>query len=140
MADGAANPDPSAAVDGFIRFLETSSDPALPAEVIPPDDVTGLEQARDTARVVATEAGIRDALVAAQRRVADWTMEQYRRQGFRAAYLSSWLDEPEQRIDVVTILVDAATAYALAGLLDDDTASTLTARYEDYHEGLGNAP
>lgn len=135
MPEGAA-PDPAAAVDRFIGFLQTSADPALPNEIIPPDDVDGLEQARDTARAVATDAGIHEALVAAQRRMAEWTMEQYRREGFRAAYLSSWLDTPEQRMDVVTIVVDAATAYALAGLLDEDTAGTLRARFEDYHEGL----
>jgi hypothetical protein len=140
VADAAARPDPAAAVDRFIRFLESSSDPALPSEVIPPDEVAGLEGAREAARAAAEAAGVHDALVTAERRMADWTMEQYRRAGFRAACLTGWLDTPEQRMDVVTILVDAATAYALSGLLDETTAGTLTARFEDYHEALPSTP
>ena len=137
MPDDAPRPDPGAIVARFIRYLSAATESAIPTDLIPPDDPAVLEPARAAARSAAEAAGLGESLTAAKRQMAEWTLERYRREGFRAAYLSSWLDTPERRVDVVSILVDAATAYALSGLLDEDTAAALTERFEAYHEGPG---
>ena len=122
--------DPEAAVERLIESLGRGRSDALPRGAIPPPDDAALEGARAEARAVADDAGRGDALSRAQRMMAEWTLERYRRQGFDAAYLSGWLDPPERRLDVVDLMVDAATAVALEDLLADDTRETLLARFE----------
>jgi hypothetical protein len=66
--------------------------------------------------------------------VADWVLGRYQRAGFQSAYLSSWLDDPAQRLEVVDALVDAATAFILWDLLPEETVSTLWARFADFYD------
>ena len=128
--------DPEVAVAKLIDRLEQSRTNALPSGPIPPADPDLLEPARAEARAAADVAGRSEALSRAQRSIADWTLEQYRRQGLGAAYFTGWLDTPERRLEVVDVMVDAATAAALADLLSGDTQATLTARFDELHGGL----
>lgn len=127
-------PDPETAAADLIDRLEHSRSDALPEGVIPPADHGALDPARAEARAVAASSGRLDALARAQHTLADWTLGRYQRAGFRAAYLSSWLDAPERRVEVVDVMVDAVTAYALADLLSDESAAALLARFEAVHD------
>jgi flavin-dependent dehydrogenase len=127
--------DPEAEVERLIDRLERSHTSALPRGSIPPADVAALASARIAARAAAEGAGRGEALSRAQRTTAEWTLKQYQREGFGAAYLGGWLDTPERRLEVVDVMVDAATAFALADLLSDDTRATLTVRFDELHDG-----
>ncbi len=129
--------DPETAVADFIDRLERSHGAALPEGVIPPEDQDVLEQARASAKAAAMVGGLTESMARGQRTMAEWTLNQYQRAGFDAAYFGGWLDAPERRHEVVDVMVDAATAYALAGLLSDETAATLLARFEESHPRVG---
>jgi hypothetical protein len=134
--DGSPRPlDPEAEVERLIESLSRGRSDALPRGAIPPADDAALEPARAEARAEAERAGRGDALSRAQRLMAEWTLERYRHEGFDAAYLTGWLDSPERRMDVVDLMVDAATAVALADLLADDTRATLMTRFDALHDG-----
>ena len=128
--------DPETAVADFIDRLEHSHGIALPEGVIPPEDQDVLEQARASAKAAAKVGGLTEAMARGQRTMAEWTLNQYQRAGFDAAYFGGSLDAPERRHEVVDVMVDAATAYALAGLLSDETTATLLARFEESHPGV----
>ena len=128
--------DPETAVADFIDRLEHSRGVALPEGVIPPEDQGVLEQARASAKAAAKVGGLTEAMARGQRTMAEWTLNQYQRAGFDAAYFGGSLDAPERRHEVVDVMVDAATAYALAGLLSDETTATLLARFEESHPGV----
>jgi hypothetical protein len=128
--------DPEAEVERLIDALSRGRSDVLPRGGIPPADDAALDLARSEARAAAEGAGRGDALSRAQRMMAEWTLERYRREGFDAAYLSGWLDSPERRLEVVDLMVDAATAVALADLLTDDTRATLMARFDALHGEL----
>jgi hypothetical protein len=133
-ADGSPRPvDPEVAVERLIDDLSRGRSDALPRGAIPPADDAALGAVRAEARAVAERAGRGEALSRAQRLMAEWTLERYRREGFDAAYLTGWLDSPERRLDVVDLMVDAATAVALADLLPEDARATLTARFDAIH-------
>ena len=119
----------------FIEALERLHWSVIQIGPIPPGDQGVIEAARIEARAVAETAGRGQALTRAQRRIADWTLSKYQRAGFGAAYLSGWLDEPAQRLEVATILVDAVTAYALRDLLSDETATTLVGQFDVSYGG-----
>ena len=127
--------DPDIAATKFIEALERLRWGVIQIGLIPPCDHDTIEAARIEARAVAEAAGRSQALERAQRRIADWTLSRYQRAGFGAAYLSGWLDEPEQRLEIATILVDAVTAYALVDLLSDETATTLIGRFDVSYGG-----
>ena len=127
--------DPEDEVEALIERLEQSEWNALPNGPIPPADRTLLEPARAEARAWAVRTGRDEALTRAQRMMADWTLEQYGRSGFGAAYFTGWLDTPERRLEVVDLMVDAATAVAMADLLSDETQEILTARFDELHGG-----
>ena len=137
MSDGGSDRplDPEAEVERLIDRLERSHTSALPRGPIPPPDDAALASARTAARAAAEGAGRGEVLSRAQRSIAEWTLKQYQREGFGAAYLSGWLDTPERRLEVVDVMVDAATAFALADLLSDDTQATLTVRFDELHDG-----
>ena len=128
--------DPETADADFIDRLERSHGVALPEGVIPPEDQDVLEQARASAKAAAKVGGLTEAMARGQRTMAEWTLNQYQRAGFDAAYFGGSLDAPERRHEVVDVMVDAATAYALAGLLSDETTATLLARFEESHPGV----
>lgn len=125
--------DPEAEVARLIARLERSHSSALPSGPIPPADREYLEPARTEARAAAERAGRSEPLARAQRMIGEWTLQQYQREGFEAAYLTGWLDTPERRLEVVDVMVDAATAFALADLISDDTRTTLTDRFDELH-------
>lgn len=136
MIDGGSDRplDPEAEVERLIDRLERARSSALPKGPIPPADETALEIARTEARAAAEQAGRGEALSRAQRTMAEWTLKQYQREGFGAAYLGGWLDTPERRLEVVAVMVDAATAVGLADRLSDDARATLTVRFDDLHD------
>ena len=127
--------DPEHEVEDLIDRLEQSHTRAIPSGPIPPADPELLEPARAEARAAAVRMGRSDALTRAQRMMAEWTLEQYGRAGFGAAYFTGWLDTPERRLEVVDVMVDAATAVAMADLLSDDMQAILTARFDELHGG-----
>jgi hypothetical protein len=127
--------DPETEVERLIDRLERARSSALPKGPIPPADEGALEIARTEARAAAEQAGRGEALSRARRTIAEWTLKQYQRDGFGAAYLGGWLDTPERRLELVTVMVDAATAVALADVLSDDSRATLTVRFDELHGG-----
>jgi len=130
--------DPEAAVDQLIDQLERARATVLPKVPVPPADATALDAARIEARAAAEQAGVGEALSRAQRTMGEWTLKQYQREGFEAAYLAGWLDTPERRLEAVDVMIDAASAVALAPLLSDDTRGVLTARFDEWHGAAGD--
>jgi hypothetical protein len=133
--DPGAPLDPEATAARFIGSLERWHASVIEIGLIPPVDRDAIQAARAQASAIAEAAGRGPALARAQRMMADWTLGRYQRAGFGAAYLSGWLDEPERRLEVVSLLVDAVTAYALLDLLPDETAATLVARFDVSYGG-----
>jgi hypothetical protein len=127
--------DPEAEVERLIDRLERARSNALPKGPIPPADEAALEIARTEARAAAEQAGRGEALSRARRTIAEWTLKQYQREGFGAAYLGGWLDTAERRLEVVAVMIDAATAVGLADRLSDDARATLTVRFDELHGG-----
>jgi hypothetical protein len=130
--------NPEAAVRRLIDELERARSDVLPSVPVPPTDAAALDAARTEARGAAERAGVGDALSRAQQTMAEWTLRHYRREGFGAAYLGGWLDAPEARREVADVMVDAATAVALAPVLPDETRATLMARFREWHGGATN--
>jgi hypothetical protein len=127
--------DPEAAVQLLIDELERARSDVLPSVPVPPTDAAVLDAARSEARDAAERAGVGDALSRGQQTMAQWTLRHYRREGFEAAYLGGWLDAPEVRLEVADVMVDAATAVALAPVLPDETRATLMDRFLEWHGG-----
>jgi hypothetical protein len=134
-ADATVAIDPDVAVAGFIEALERSTYLVTEIASIPPIDHDVIEAARAEATSAAEAAGRGLALARAQRTMADWTLRAYQRAGFRAAYLQPWMDDPERRLEVVSMLVDATTGYAMQDLLPDETTATLLARFDVSYGG-----
>lgn len=126
--------DPEADARKFIGALERSPESVIPTIPLPPADPAVLGPARVAATAVADSAGIGPALVRAQRTVAEWVLGRYQRAGFGAAYLSAWLDDPGQRLEVADAVVDAATSFILWDLLPEEVVSTLGQRFADYYD------
>jgi hypothetical protein len=118
-----------AAVDRFFDLLRGGTANIISTAPMPPADADLIEASREDARAAAEALGLGPALAAAQHEVAEWVLEQYRRLGFQAAYLSGWLDDPAQRLEVVDMVVDAATAFVLFSHLSEETIAGLTARF-----------
>jgi hypothetical protein len=137
VSGGSSEPpiDPEAAVKALIARLDQSHASVIPSGPIPPADDDLLDAARTEARAAADAAGRGEALTRAERTMAEWTMERYRRGGFAAAYFTGWQDTPERRLEVVDVMVDAAIAAALADLLPEDTLAALTARLDELQGG-----
>ena len=134
MTEGDRHPlDPEAAVRQLIDELERARSDVLPNVPVPPTDAAALDAARSEARGAAERAGVGDALSRGQRTMADWTLRHYQRDGFGAAYLGGWLDAPEGRLEVADVMIDAATAVALAPVLPDETRTTLMGRFLEWH-------
>jgi hypothetical protein len=126
--------DPEADAGRFINGLERSPNSVIPTIPLPPADPAVLGPARVAASAVADSAGVGPALGRAQRTVAEWVLGRYQRAGFQSAYLSSWLDDPAQRLEVVDAVVDAATAFILWDLLPEEAFSALWARFAAFHD------
>jgi hypothetical protein len=134
VSEGDRHPlDPEAAVRLLIDELERARSDVLPNVPVPPTDAAALDAARTEARGTAEQAGVGDALSRGQQTMAEWTLRHYQREGFGAAYLGGWLDAPEARRDVADVMVDAATAVALAPVIRDETRATLMARFLEWH-------
>jgi hypothetical protein len=130
--------DPEAAVRQLIDELERARSDVLPSVPLPPTDAPALDAARTEARGAAERAGVGDALSRGQQTMAEWTLRHYRREGFGAAYLGGWLDDPEARLEVADVMIDAATAVALAPVLSDETRATLMDRFLEWHGSPAN--
>jgi hypothetical protein len=122
--------DPEAVAELFIAGLERAHRTITALGPFPPADELALGEARAAARHAAETVGRSEGLRRAQHLVADWALQRYRRDGFGAAYLTGWLDDPDRRLELVSVLVDAVTAYALVDVLPDETAATLVARLD----------
>ena len=122
--DPAVSDDPEITVAHLIDSIERSGWSVIEITPIPPVDHDVIEAARVEARAAAETAGRGPGLSRAQRTMAEWTLARYQRAGFGAAYLSGWLDAPAERLEVVSLLVDAVTGYALLDLLPEETAAT----------------
>ncbi len=127
--------DPEDVVAAFIESLERWKSDVLAFRVIPPVDEAVLEAARAEALAVAERVGLGPALKRAQRTMADWVLRRYQRGGYGAVYFSGWQDDADRRLEVVGVLVDAVTGYALTELLSDETAATLVARFDISYGG-----
>ncbi len=62
--------------------------------------------------------------------IIEWALGRYRVAALGAVYFSGALEPPEQRREAIEVLIDAATANLLGGLLTDETRSTLLARLD----------
>lgn len=122
--------DPTAAVDGIMRWLERWGWDAIPHGPVPPADPVSLRAARSEAEAAATAAGRTGALRDLRRSIVDWALGQYRLAGLGAVYFSGALEPPEQRREAIEVLIDAATANLLGDVLPEETSSTLLGRLD----------
>ncbi len=127
----AAEPyDSTAAVEGVMRWLERWGWDAIPHGPIPPADPTSLRTARSEAEAAATASGRAGALRDLRRSIVDWALAQYRAAGLGAVYFSGALEPPEQRLEAIEVLIDAATANLLGDVLPEEASSTLLGRFD----------
>jgi hypothetical protein len=135
VAAAAARYDPTAAVDGTMRWLERWGWDAIPHGPIPPTDPTSLREARSEAEAAVSASGRTGELRDLRRSIVDWALGQYRAAGLGAVYFSGALEPPEQRREAIEVLIDAATANLLGDVLPEDTSSTLLGRFDVWLSG-----
>jgi hypothetical protein len=121
--------DPVAAVEIIYEWLDRWGSKALHSLAIQPDDPVALERARDRATDAAIVNGRGDLLSELQAGITDWALKQYRRQGFGAIYFQPAMEPPEQRLEAIEVLIDAATANLVADLVPEAIVDTLVARF-----------
>jgi hypothetical protein len=122
--------DPIQAVEIIYRWLDRGGWSALPHAPVRLDDPAALDHARDQAAEKAIVAGRGQLLKELQTAITDWALEQYRREGFGAVYFRPAMEPPAQRLEAISILIDAATANLVADLVPEAIVDILVARFE----------
>ena len=69
--------------------------------------------------------------------MAEWTLRHYRREGFGPTWAAGSMIL-QVRLEVVDVMIDAATAVARVLVLPDETRATLMARFIEWHGGAAN--
>jgi hypothetical protein len=132
--DGAASQPfhPEQLVQQMMAWLDRWG---LPQEPIPPIGDREIHVARAAAEQAAKAAGRLEALERLRRSIIEWAMNRYRQEGLKGIYFGGAPEPPEQRRTAIEVILDASTAYLLADVLPDETATTLLARFDVYLGG-----
>ncbi|MDO8484459.1 MAG: hypothetical protein Q7S35_05890 [Candidatus Limnocylindrales bacterium] len=125
-------PDPAAAVETIMAWLDRWGLDAIPHGPIPPADEDALAAARAEAERAAADAGRLNTLRELRHAIIEWALGRYRQAGLHAVYFSGSLEPPEERRQAIEVLLDAATGHFLADVLSDEAATTLLDRLEVY--------
>ena len=104
------------------------------------EDADALAAARDRAEKAVAGTDRQEALAKARDKVARWAEKVGG--GEVAGFLggTDGLRRLDQRMDAIPTVLDAALAYAAAGVLDDADAMTLTAAWNELEAGDDDEP